>query len=173
MAKSLYYWSMEQQAVIDKFQAFVAVEGDTLLRLLAWAEQAVAQQILAGLAERGYANVSLAELRLMQQLCLSGTRSTELAARLKLSKQAIGQLIDGLEKKGWVVRSQDPSDRRAKRITYTAQGYQFISDAIDATLVAEHSFSQLIGADNYQRLKKSLMQIVSVMMYSPQASALI
>ena len=81
---------MDQQAVIDKFQAFVVAEGDTLLRLLSWTEQVVAQQTLTGLAERGYTDVSLAELRLMQQLCLSGTRSTELATRLKLSKQAIG-----------------------------------------------------------------------------------
>ena len=153
---------MEQQTVIDKFQAFVAAEGDTLLRLLFWAEQAVAQQLLAGLKERGYDDVSMAELRLMQQLCLSGARITELAERMKLSKQAIGQLIDSLEKKGLVVRSPDPEDRRAKTISYTTQGYQFIADVIDATLVVEQTISQLTGSENYQRLKSSLQQICDV-----------
>ncbi|NEO27632.1 MAG: MarR family transcriptional regulator, partial [Kamptonema sp. SIO4C4] len=133
---------MEQQTVIDKFQAFVAVEGDTLMRLLFWAEQTVTQRLLAQLEAMGYANVSLAELRLMQQLCLAGVRLTELADRMKLSKQAIGQLIDSLERKQWVMRSPDPQDKRAKIIAYTTQGYQFIADTIDATFIVEQELSQ-------------------------------
>jgi len=150
---------MEQQTVIDKFQAFVAVEGDTLMRLLFWAEQTVTQRLLVQLEAMGYANVSLAELRLMQQLCLSGTRLTELADRMKLSKQAIGQFIDSLERKQFVTRSPDPQDKRAKIITYTTQGYQFIADTIDATLLVEQELSELTGSEHYQHLKQSLIAL--------------
>ena len=150
---------MTQQATIEKFQELISSEGDTLLSLITRVEQALARQFLAGLAKRGHVDVSLTEVRLMKQLLLSGVRSTELAAQLNLSKQAIGQLIDGLEKKGWVVRSQDPTDRRAKIVYYTAQGYQFISDAIDVTLVMELSLRQLIREDNYHRLKQTLMLV--------------
>jgi len=150
---------MKQEEAIEKFRTFVAEEGDTLLRLLLWAEQSVAQTILTRLRGLGYDDVSLSELRLLQQLCVSGIRMTELAEKNKLSKQAISQLIDSLEKKGFVMRSPDPEDRRAKVITYTERGYQLIADIIDTTLVVEREVSELLGSEVYQTLKESLVTV--------------
>jgi DNA-binding MarR family transcriptional regulator len=150
---------MEQQKAIEKFQAFVANEGDTLLRLLTKAEQVIAQRTLVQLRNLGYDNISLAELRIMQQLCLSGMRMTELAEQTKLSKQAIGQLIDSLEKKAFLMKLPDPSDRRAKAIAYTDRGYQLIIDAIDATFIVENEVSELLEQEAHQCLKRSLLTL--------------
>jgi DNA-binding MarR family transcriptional regulator len=150
---------MEQQKAIEKFQAFVANEGDTLLRLLTKAEQVIAQKTLAQLRNLGYDNISLAELRVMQQLCLSGMRMTELVEQTKLSKQAIGQLIDSLEKKAFLVKLPDPNDRRAKTIAYTDRGYQLIIDVIDATFIVENEVSKLLEQEAHQCLKRSLLTL--------------
>jgi DNA-binding MarR family transcriptional regulator len=157
---------MQQQQVIQKFQAFVANEGDTLLRLLARAEQVVAQQILAQLRNLGYENVSLAEFRVMQQLCLSGMRMTELAEQTRLSKQAIGQLIDSLQRKAFLIKLPDPDDRRAKIITYTDRGYQFIADAIDATFTIENEISNVLDQEDHRCLKRSLLTLNQLLISS-------
>ncbi|HWT92234.1 MAG TPA: MarR family transcriptional regulator [Solirubrobacteraceae bacterium] len=46
---------------------------------------------------------------------------TELAPRVRLSVAATGRLLDGLERLGLVTRSEDPTDRRVKRLTLTPQ----------------------------------------------------
>jgi DNA-binding MarR family transcriptional regulator len=150
---------MDQEKAIEKFRLFVASEGDTLLRLLAHAEQIVAHQLLTQLKNLGYDNISLAELRIMQQLCLSGMRMTELVSQTKLSKQAISQLIFSLENKGFLTTRSDPDDRRVKTITYTKQGYQFIADAIDANFMVEDEVSDLLKQENLCSLKRILLTL--------------
>ncbi len=53
----------------------------------------------------------------------AGSRLTELAERAQTSKQAMGQLVDVLERGGYVERVPDPLDRRAKQIRLTDRGW--------------------------------------------------
>ena len=43
-----------------------------------------------------------------------GTRQTELAARMQITKHALGEVVDALEGGGYAERLADPTDRRAK-----------------------------------------------------------
>jgi DNA-binding MarR family transcriptional regulator len=53
----------------------------------------------------------------------AGSRLTDLAAQAQTTKQAMGQLIDALERSGYIERIPDPHDRRAKQIRLTARGW--------------------------------------------------
>jgi DNA-binding MarR family transcriptional regulator len=68
-----------------------------------------------------------------------GTRLSTIAARTNITPQAIGELVDDLERLGYVVRQSDPDDRRAKRIVLTDRGRGSVAAALDtiATLEAE------------------------------------
>ena len=48
-----------------------------------------------------------------------GITQSELAETLELEKPSLGRLLDRLEAKGWVRRTPDPRDRRAKRVYLT------------------------------------------------------
>jgi DNA-binding MarR family transcriptional regulator len=50
------------------------------------------------------------------------SRLSELARDANMSPQATGELVDGLESLGYVVRRPDPRDRRAKLIVLTRKG---------------------------------------------------
>ena len=54
----------------------------------------------------------------------AGSRLTELAERAQTTKQAMGQLVDALERGGYVERIPDPFDRRAKQIRLTPRGWE-------------------------------------------------
>lgn len=43
----------------------------------------------------------------------------QLGEQLYLEKSSVSRLTDGLEKRGWIVRTQDPKDSRQKLITPT------------------------------------------------------
>ena len=107
---------MERDVAIRKFQAFVEAEGETLGRLLFWAERQVLEKTLARVEDGGA--LTFAQISLLQQLCLGSTRLTDLARRMGLTKQAVGQIVDTLEQKGLVARLPDPADGRAKVIDY-------------------------------------------------------
>ena len=48
-----------------------------------------------------------------------GITQSELAETLELERPSLGRLLDRLEAKGWVRRTPDPRDRRAKRVSLT------------------------------------------------------
>jgi DNA-binding MarR family transcriptional regulator len=50
-----------------------------------------------------------------------GASQTELAEMLEVEKASAGRMVDRMERKGWVVRRPDPSDRRIKRIHLTRE----------------------------------------------------
>ena len=59
-----------------------------------------------------------AHTALFPHIDLEGTRLTELARRLGISKQAVGQLVDELEEMGGLERVPDPVDGRAKLVRF-------------------------------------------------------
>jgi MarR family transcriptional regulator, transcriptional regulator for hemolysin len=50
-----------------------------------------------------------------------GATQSELADMLEVEKATAGRMIDRMEKKGWVARRPDPSDRRVNRLFLTAE----------------------------------------------------
>ena len=48
-----------------------------------------------------------------------GQTQTELADHLTMAKPPLGKIVDRLEEDGWVIRRDDPQDRRAKRVFLT------------------------------------------------------
>ena len=61
-------------------------------------------------------------MTLLQQVSAEGTRQTDLAQKLSVSKQAIGQLVSELVGLGMVKRDPDPADARATLVRLPAKG---------------------------------------------------
>ncbi|QRP48800.1 MarR family winged helix-turn-helix transcriptional regulator [Amycolatopsis sp. FDAARGOS 1241] len=51
-----------------------------------------------------------------------GIRLTRLAEKALMTSQAMGELVDDLERLGYLRREPDPADRRAKLIRFTNRG---------------------------------------------------
>ena len=65
-----------------------------------------------------------------------GSRLTDLAERSGLTKQAVGEAVAELERKGYLERVPDPEDGRAKVIRLTPRG-------VDATLTGRRLFKEI------------------------------
>ena len=59
-----------------------------------------------------------------------GMMQVDLARLLEVGKVSIGGLVDRLEASGHVERKPDPSDRRAKRVFITQQGFDMLGQMI-------------------------------------------
>jgi DNA-binding MarR family transcriptional regulator len=85
-----------------------------------------------------------------------GTRITDLAEQLSISKQAVNQAINQIEAAGYLRRQPDPYDGRAKLVVLTDGGEQLLQ--LGASLMAdiESEFASLIGSIRVQRLTENL-----------------
>ena len=93
------------------------------------AYQSADRAISDHLRERGF-DVTRAHSAVLANIDIhDGTRATQLADRASVTKQAIGQVVEDLELKGFVTRRVDPDDRRARLIQLTAKGRRVVAAA--------------------------------------------
>src|SRR6476619_5895056 len=84
--------------------------------------EAVQRHILERLHERGLADFDAAYLPIFTYPGPQRTRPTDLAARRRISKQALNYRRGERERLGYIERRADPDDRRSKRIVLTPRG---------------------------------------------------
>jgi DNA-binding MarR family transcriptional regulator len=89
-----------------------------------------------------------------------GSRLTVLAERSGLTKQAIGEVVDELERLGYVERTADPGDRRAKIIRLTERGAEGQVAAARILGDVEQQWARHLGADAIDMLRKMLEKII-------------
>jgi DNA-binding MarR family transcriptional regulator len=125
-------------------------------RLLNNAVRRFEQRVFQLLEEAGHREARLPHLNLTRNLNVEGTRITELARRAEMTKQAMGELVGEGEKLGIVVSRSDPSDRRAKLVTFTDKGMQWLDAFHKALERAEVEMRQELGRPTFARLSAAL-----------------
>jgi DNA-binding MarR family transcriptional regulator len=124
--------------------------------LLRGARATYAAAIGAALREAGFADVPRDGAFVLGAIAHGGTPMSEIITRLRISKQAAGQLVDTLVRRGYLVRSPDPDDRRRLTVRLTERGDAAAAVGlaarhhVDAALVAE------VGTETVARLREAL-----------------
>jgi DNA-binding MarR family transcriptional regulator len=85
-----------------------------------------------------------------------GMSQVALADELDLGKVALGQLIDRLEKTGFVARRPDEADRRVKRIYLTRRSHALIARIRDNVSVTEKEILEKIDAADLKATVRAL-----------------
>jgi DNA-binding MarR family transcriptional regulator len=88
-----------------------------------------------------------------------GLRITEMAARARITKQAMGELVTYLERHGYVARSPDPADGRAKLVRLTDRGRAVVGAAGTALSRLEARWAEHLGEETARALHASLADL--------------
>src|SRR5215210_5910490 len=115
--------------------------------------EAVQRHMLERLHERGFADFDAAYLSVFQYPGPQGARPSELAARLRMSKQALNHLLGQLEKLDYLERRPDPDDLRSKRIALTPRGTAAVRVIRDAVAEIESAWAQQLGPQRFAQLR--------------------
>jgi DNA-binding MarR family transcriptional regulator len=91
-----------------------------------------------------------------------GSRLRDLADAAQVSPQAMGELVDELEKLGYVVRRPDPSDRRAKLITLTAEGRECAAAGGRAIAALRREIDAALGVEGHEELRRMLLRLLAL-----------
>jgi DNA-binding MarR family transcriptional regulator len=117
---------------------------------------AVQRHMLDRLHERGFADFDAAYLPVFQYPGPQDARPSELAARLRISKQALNHLLGQLEKLGYLERRPDAADLRSKRVALTPRGRSAVRVIREAVAEVEATWSEQLGPKRFAQLRKLL-----------------
>ena len=93
---------------------------------------------------------------LMGHIAPKGTKQGLLVDRLGISKQAVQQLVDGLEEEGILERVADPDDGRGRVVRLTDRGRAAMKDANRIKLEIEAGYRAGMGDADFARLSELL-----------------
>jgi DNA-binding MarR family transcriptional regulator len=127
-----------------------------LLRL-PW--EAVQEHILQRLHANGFADFDASYLIVAQYPGPQGERPSDLAARLRISKQALNHLLGQLEQRGYLERQPDPDDKRSKRIALTPRGTRAAIVIRQAVIEMEDAWKQQLGPKRFAQLRTLLQEL--------------
>jgi len=114
------------------------------------------RRALARFAERGHVGLQPAHTAVITNVSLEGTRLTELARRASMTKQGMGQLVDEVERLGYVERVPDPTDSRAKIVRFSERGRQLMADGVEIGELIQGEYARLISRRRLKILHDTL-----------------
>jgi DNA-binding MarR family transcriptional regulator len=82
-----------------------------------------------------------------------------LSDALGLSLAAVSRSVEGLVKRGYVTRKEDPDDRRSKRVLITARGRRIYGKLFDLRIAGLRDFLSELDPDERQALDDALIPI--------------
>lgn len=123
------------------------------------ATRAVESRVLDAVRRAGYTDITAAQARIAARIGPGGTRLTELAEQAQVAKQTATALVDRLEQAGYVERTVDPSDARARLVCLARRGLDVIPIARAEEARIEAEWSKHLGARRMGHLRDALTML--------------
>lgn len=117
------------------------------------AHRAMEQRVLAALHEAGFGDATMAQGRVFARIGEHGTRLTDLAEMAQVTKQTAAFLVDRLERAGYVERTPDPTDARARLVRIAERGRAAQAVAAVAEREVEAQWEAHLGTRDMTRLR--------------------
>jgi DNA-binding MarR family transcriptional regulator len=86
----------------------------------------------------------------------NGTRSTVLAQRAGVTKQAMSQLVRLMERQGYLEQVPDPTDTRAKVVRMTSRGEAVKTACVEVREELNRKVTRALGANEAALLEANL-----------------
>ncbi|OBG38036.1 MarR family transcriptional regulator [Mycobacterium alsense] len=118
-------------------------------------------RLRAAFAAAGLDGIRPAQAVALVPLRAGGLHASDLADRLKVSRQAVAQGVASLERHGYVTRVADPGDARARIIELTPRGRQALRVMRSYALDLEKRWERVLGARRLGELREALQLLLS------------
>jgi DNA-binding MarR family transcriptional regulator len=128
--------------------------------LLGMGFQLVLREFVDRVSAVGYADLRPVHGAVFQALRGPGATATELADRLGVTKQAAGQIVDDLERRGYVQRQPHPDGGRRRLVVLTGKALDHLTVAGRILHGLEAELADRLGEENLTDLRTELARLV-------------
>lgn len=122
-------------------------------------QRAMEDRVLADLATAGFADITVAQARVLARVGAKGTRLTDLAEQARVSKQTVTFTVDQLAKAGYVRRVPDPDDARARLVVFAERGLAAQQVARRTEVDVQEEWTRHLGRRTTARLHEILSKL--------------
>jgi DNA-binding MarR family transcriptional regulator len=130
--------------------------------LVAIIDQEIRRRVTAALHAAGFLDYRSTYRDIFRWTRAEGSRITELAELAQITRQSMSELVAEVERRGYVERAPDPTDRRAVLIRRTERGWQVNAISRQAVAEAQAEWETQIGAPEYAQMQAALRHIVAL-----------
>jgi DNA-binding MarR family transcriptional regulator len=116
-------------------------------------------RVIAEMEQAGYGDIQASHALLFQHLRAEGSRVTDLAHRMQLTKQYVGRLVDQLESFGYLERLPDPADGRGKLVRLSSRGEEATRVAERIIRRIEADWAHRFGEHALAELRRQLIEL--------------
>ena len=115
----------------------------------------------AAFADAGLDGIRPAQAVALVPLVAGGLHASDLADRLRVSRQAVAQVVVELERHDYVVRGPHPSDARARIIALTPRGREALRVMRSNALDVEKRWRNTLGEKRFGEFRETLVELLS------------
>lgn len=115
--------------------------------------------IIERLASRGHDAIRPAHAKVFEHIGRHGARVADMAAAAQITKQSMGELVGDLEAAGYVERTADPADGRAKIVRLTDDGWVAVGIAQDTLAQLHAQLRRRLGDRRFAALVSALADV--------------
>ena len=144
----------------DKLEA---EKAKSTLQLLFKAARILNERAIERARVRSGKPIRVAHTLVLPHIEVEGTRLTDLAARLGVTKQATGQLVDEMEAMGVLERVPDPDDARAKLVRFSRRGQSGLMEGLSVLSALEQDLRDAVGDTKIDNLHDALATILAAL----------
>ncbi|HWB63396.1 MAG TPA: MarR family transcriptional regulator [Chitinophagales bacterium] len=109
--------------------------------------------------EDGWTDIQPEHLRLISIISADNWNNNELAKKARVSKQAMSKMVTLLESRGFIDVLPDPNDSRAKIISISKKGVDFMEYFYNNTREFAATFVDILGTTKTNRLVELLSEL--------------
>lgn len=111
--------------------------------------------------ELGFDDIRVAHGAVFRNISAAGSRITDLAARARMTKQSMAELVAYLNERGYVEMTADPEDRRGKLVKLTDRGKLVFQALAESSYGFEAECARLLGPAKWQQFKALLAEVAT------------
>jgi DNA-binding MarR family transcriptional regulator len=134
-------------------------ETPDLTTLVEAAYATVVAEVHRRLDAAGFADIRPAHGKVFETIGQDGNRITDMAERAQITKGSMVELVDHLQRGGYVQRVPDPADGRAKIVRLTPRGWDAVRVAGAAIADTEQRWTAHVGERNMRILRRALQAL--------------
>jgi DNA-binding MarR family transcriptional regulator len=133
----------------------------TLGALLRIPLETLLDHVYEELAKAGYVELRVAHGAVFRHISREGSRITALAARARITKQSMAELVEYLRKSGYVELVADPTDGRAKLVRLTARGWKVHRALVHSSEAFERKCARSLGEQRWRQFRELLQEFAA------------
>jgi DNA-binding MarR family transcriptional regulator len=118
-------------------------------------------ELYARLLDAGIEGARVPHTHVTAYIKADGSRLTDLATQARMTRPAMAELVDDLQRLGIVERKPDPTDRRAKLICLTEQGWAAMRTGHQIIAALEAEYAQQIGSERFETMCQAMQALLN------------